>query len=98
MVSIRLRFEVTSPTGEVMESFPILPGELMVPGIGQIFAAFLEQIDVNCKPHEVEGIVDPHALHGVRLRLRGSSDNLANSDLVSLVVDIVEQAGEKTRK
>lgn len=98
MVSIRLRLEISTPTGEGVESFPILPGDLMVPGIDQIFTATVKEIDVNGETNQVKRIADPLSCNRIELRLMGAAHNLADGAIKTLVVDIIEQPREEPRK
>jgi len=98
MVTIRLWLEVPSPTGEGMERLPILPGELMVPSIDEIFSVDVEQIEVNGEPNDVQAVRSPGAGGRIRLSLLGTADDLTDGALKTLVVDIVEEAGEEPRK
>lgn len=90
MVSIRIWFEVSSPTGEGMQRLPVLPGELMVGGIDQIFAATIEEIKVNGKTDEVQAVRYTGPRQSIRVRLCGATNDLTNRAVKTLVVDIVE--------
>lgn len=91
MVTIRLRLEVSTPTGETVKSFPILPGDLVVSGIDEIFTADIEQIEVHGETHDVQTIRYANPGGGIRLRLTGTANNLTDSALKTLVVDIIQE-------
>lgn len=95
MISIRLWLEVPTPSGKGMQRLPVLPGELMVPGISEIVTAVVEEINVDGKSHEMQAVRDAFAGGTIRLRLFGAPNNLTDSTFVSLIVDIVEQPGQQ---
>lgn len=98
MISIRLWFEVPSPSGKGMERLPVLPGEFVVAGIDQIFTATVEEVNVDGQTLQVEGIGDPRALGRVRLSLVGATNDLTDGAVKTLIVDIVQQSGEQPGK
>lgn len=98
MITIRLRLEIATPSGETVQSLPILPGDLMIPGLDQIFSASVEQVDVNGQPYKVKGVRDPRAPNRIRLSLLGAANDLTDGAFKALVVDIIEEAGEEPRK
>lgn len=92
MVTVRLWFEISTPSGKGVQRLPILPGELVVGGIDQIFSATVKQVDVNGETNQVKRIVDPCACNRIELRLLGAAHNLSDGAVKTLVVDIVEES------
>jgi hypothetical protein len=91
MVSIRLWLEVSSPTGEGVQRLPVLPGELVVAGVDEIFSVDVEQINIDGKANEMKTVRDSFAGSHVRLRLTGTAYSLTECALKALVVDVVEE-------
>lgn len=94
MIAIRLWLEVPTPAGEGMQRLPVLPGELVVGGIDEIFSVDVEQVYVDSETDEVKRVRDSFASSSVRLRLTGTAHNLTDCALKALVVDIVEKTGK----
>lgn len=98
MISIRLRLEITTPTGEVVKTLPVLPGELMVAGLALIDAAYVKEIDVNGEAIQVERLYNTTPGNGIQLRLYGAADDFPDGQFIALVVDIVDKPGEEPGK
>jgi len=95
MISIRLRQEIAAPAAERVEGLPVLPGELVVPGIHKIASIAIEEIDVDGKTYKMKAIADAFAGKRIRISLLGTTDNLTNGAIVSLTMDIVEKSREE---
>jgi len=93
MITVRLRTEITTPTGEVVQSFPIGPGELVIPSIAQILSASIKEVDVNGKSNQMKAVINSNSRTGIQLCLYGASNDLADSTLITLTVDIVQKPG-----
>lgn len=61
MITIRLRSEVSSPTGEWMQSLPKLTEELVLFGGGEVLAIF-EKVKVDGETEFVERVPYPSAI------------------------------------
>lgn len=68
-------------------------GELVVPGIAEILSASIKEIDVNGKSNQMKAVINSSTRNGIQLCLYGATDNLADSALVTLTVDIVQKPG-----
>jgi hypothetical protein len=93
MIAIRIRTEVTSPSGERVESFPIGPGELVIPAIAEIFTASIKEIKVNGETDKVKTITNTSARSSIQISLYGAPDDFANSQVVTLIVDVINKPG-----
>lgn len=98
MISIRLWREIPTPSGERMKRLPVLPGELVVPGIGQIVSVLIEQINVHGQTNQMKTMRNSDSGGSIRFRLSGATDDLADGDFVSVTVEIVQQPGEQSGK
>jgi hypothetical protein len=98
MITIRLRQEIAAPTAQRMKGLPILPGELMVPGILKVVSATIEEIDINGESQQVKAITDTLSTNRIRLRLLGTADDLTDGAFVSLTMDIIEETREQPRE
>ena len=94
MITVRLWLEVPAPAGKGMERLPVLPGELVVPSLSEIFAVDVEEIDVNGEPNDVQAVRNPAPGGRIRLSLHGTANDLTDGALKTLVVDIVQEAGK----
>lgn len=94
MVSIRLRFEITTPPGQRVEGLPELPRELMVSRISEI-PTFFEKIKVNRETYDMKTIGNPHTGGRVGFCLFPRADNFPYSHIITILVDVVKQPGEE---
>lgn len=98
MVSVRLRLEIPAPTRKLMEPLPESAEEAVILALGEVIPRCIKEVDIHGKTYKVYASQRTRTPLGVGFRLLGASNDFSDSTTISLVVDIVQEAGEEPSK